>query len=89
MVEDWAHTYRNGLEEFRTSVDERFKLVENYLLSATDQMESSFNTVVKSAGPKTPAESQPAKKVAADLKARSSPKPSVKKEKISRKKTDK
>jgi len=89
MVEDWAHTYRNGLEEFRTSVDERFKLVENYLLSATDQMESSFNTVVKSAGQKKPAESQPAKKVAADLKAASSRKPSVKKEKISRKKTDK
>ncbi len=89
MVEDWVHTYKNGLDEFRASVDSRFKLVENYFLSATDQMESSFNEVVKSAGLSTPAESQPAKKVTADLKDADPRKPSVKKEKISRKKTAK
>lgn len=88
-VEDWVHAYRNGLDELRANADSRFKLVEDYLLNVAAQMESSFNAVVKPAGTDAPVDDQSAKKVAADLKAAAPRKPSVRKEKISRKKTDK
>jgi polyhydroxyalkanoate synthesis regulator phasin len=89
IVEDWVHTYRNGLDEFRTNVDSRFELVEKYLLCAADQMESSFNTIVKPAGQYAAADDQLTKKVAADLNAAAKRKPPVRKEKISRRKTGK
>ena len=34
VVGDWLQTYKNGLDEFKASVDSRFKLVEDYLQNA-------------------------------------------------------
>jgi len=34
VVGDWLQTYKNGLDEFKASVDSRFKLVEDYIQSA-------------------------------------------------------
>jgi hypothetical protein len=89
VVEDWVLTYKNGLNEYRANVDSRFKLVESYLLSAADQLNSSFNTVVKPAGANEPADDQSKKQVAVELKKAAVRKPAAKKEKISGKKTNK
>jgi polyhydroxyalkanoate synthesis regulator phasin len=35
VVGDCLQTYKNGLDEFKVSVDSRFKLVEDYLQNAT------------------------------------------------------
>lgn len=87
VIGDWVNTYKNGLDEFKTNVDRRFKLVEDYLLTSTDQMESSFHTVVRQAKPDAPTDGRMAKKIA--VKKSVSRKPVVKKDKISRKKTNK
>ena len=34
VVGDWLQSYKNGLDEFKTSVDSRFKLVDDYLQNA-------------------------------------------------------
>jgi len=86
-VEDWVHAYRSGLDELRANVDSRFELVEKYLWSVADQMASSCKTIAKPAGPDVPADDQSAEQVADDFKAAAPRKPSVGKEKISRKKT--
>jgi hypothetical protein len=83
---DWVSTYKSGLDEFKANADSRFKLVEDYLLNAADQMESSLKAVVKQTEPVTPADAQMTKKVAADIKKAAARKPAVKKEKIGRKK---
>jgi hypothetical protein len=33
-IQDWVKTYKNGREEFKTSVDASFKKVEEYFSSA-------------------------------------------------------
>lgn len=83
VVGDWVNTYKNGLNEFKTNVDSRFKLAYDHLLNAADQMESSLNTLVKQT--ETPIDNQIMKKVAADVKTTAHRKPAVKKEKIGRK----
>jgi len=75
VVGDWVATYKNGLEEFRANVDSRFKLVEDFLLNAADQMGSSF---VHSAGSVV--------SPAAEVKKTVSRKKAMKK--VGRKKTD-
>lgn len=89
VVGDWVTAYRNGLDEFRANVDSRFKLVENCLLNAADQMESSVNTVYQQTGPITTINDQITKEAASDRKkAAVSRKPAIK-GKIRRKRTDK
>lgn len=34
VVGDWLQSYKDGLDEFKASVDSRFKLVEDYLQNA-------------------------------------------------------
>ena len=87
VIGDWVNTYKNGLDEFKTNVDRRFKLVEDYLLTSADQMESSFHTVVRQAKPDAPPDDRMTKKIS--VKKSVPRKPAVKKDKISRKKTNK
>lgn len=79
VVGDWINAYKNGLNEYRANVDSRFKFVESYLLSAADQLEASFNTNVKPAGPDA----------SVDVKKAAVRKPAAKKAKIGSKKTNK
>jgi len=87
---DWVDTYKKGLDDFKANVDSRFKLVEDYLLNAMDQMESSLDKVVKQTVPAASTDDQITKKGAVTVKKTVPDRPVVKKEKISRsKKIDK
>jgi len=88
VLGDWVDTYKKGLDEFKTSVDGRFQLVEDYLLNAADQMERSFNAVGQQTQSEKPAD-RTVTKAALDLQKIPSRKPAVKKARISRKKADK
>jgi len=87
---DLVDTYKKGLDDFKANVDSRFKLVEDYLLNAADQMESSLDKVVKQTAPAVSTDGQITKKAVATVKKAIPGKQVVKKEKIGRrKKTDK
>jgi len=47
VMDDWVDHYKNSLDDFKTNVDKRFKLMEDYLLNTADQVESSMHTVVE------------------------------------------
>jgi len=47
VMDDWVNHYKNSLGDFKTNVDKRFKLMEDYLLNTADQVESSMNTVAE------------------------------------------
>jgi len=47
--DDWGSHCKNCLEEFKKSIDLRFKLMEDYFLNTAEQVESSLNA----AGEKT------------------------------------
>ncbi len=47
VIADWVDHQKTSLKEYRDHVDKKFKLVEEYLLSSVDQMESSFNSVIQ------------------------------------------
>lgn len=46
-IGDWVNQYKTGLAEYRENIDKRFKLVEDYLLNAVEQMESTFTPGVE------------------------------------------
>lgn len=85
VVGDWVNAYKNGLDELKENVDSRFKLIEDYLLKDTGQMESSLKVVEQKA---VPVEAAPRirKEVAVDLGKASSRKQAVIKEKVASKK---
>jgi hypothetical protein len=78
VVGDWVDAYKNGLDELKTNVDNRFKLIEDYLLNVAGQMESSLKT---SAPQTDPVENvhQATKEVAIDLQKNASRSQTVKK----------
>jgi hypothetical protein len=41
VIGDCFKTYKNGLNDFKSKCDSRFKIIESYILNAADQMESS------------------------------------------------
>lgn len=88
VVGDWIATCKKGADDFKQTVDSRFKEVEDYLLKATGQLELSLNKAARQNPIVAITDVVVAKKVAVDEEKDVVAAPAVKKE-TSRKKTDK
>jgi len=89
IADGWVATYKKGLEEFRANVDSRFKLVEDFLVSAADQMESSFGAAVDFTGSAKPKAGPVPKETVASESPKAVPRKTVtKRVKAGRKKKD-
>jgi len=53
VMDEWASRYKDSLDDFKANVDKRFKLMEYYIVNATDQVESSMHTVINKTVPVT------------------------------------
>lgn len=67
-IEEWIKTYKNGMDNFKTNIDSRFKFIEDCLLKAYEEMEMSLNSMAEET-PSTESIKQKAKKTAAVKKA--------------------
>ncbi len=50
-IEDWIKTYKNGMDNFKTNMNSRFKFIEDCLLKAYEEMESSLKSVAEQTNP--------------------------------------
>ena len=73
VVDDWATRYKSGFDDFKASVDKRFKLMECCLLNTAGQMESTMNTVAGKAGPVRPIDEATEKPVVTEKKKKEGP----------------
>jgi hypothetical protein len=50
-IEEWIKTYKNGMDNFKTNIDSRFKFIEDCLLKAYEEMEMSLNSMAEETSP--------------------------------------
>jgi hypothetical protein len=51
VIEDWIKTYKNGMDNFKTNMNSRFKFIEDCLLKAYEEMESSLKSAEEKTTP--------------------------------------